>query len=239
MRTLKSRFAARERIDAVVVRTPSHQVIEVLAARGVRCVMIDTEHAAIGPAELDAMLAVAGPLGVDALVRVATAAPAPIQQALDGGATGVVIPHVDSAAVAADVVRRCHYGDRGRGYSGSTRSAGWGTRALADVVSRSAETTVVVVQVEDVGALDDLDGIAGTAGVDAIFVGAADLTVGLGATSTSDPTVVTACQRIIAAGHAAGRSIVAYATDTADAGRWRTAGANVVITGSDQSRLGS
>lgn len=237
MSTLKSRLAAREPVDAVVVRTPSYQVVEVLAARGVRCVMIDTEHAAFAPSELDAMLAVAGARGVDALVRVTGADRTPIQQALDGGAVGVVVPHVDSAVVAADVVRWCHYGDGGRGYSGSTRSAGWGTRALADVVSEARGATVIVVQVEDVAALDDLDDIARTDGVDAVFVGAADLTVGLGARSTSDPAVVAACERIIAAGQAAGRSVVAYAADSNDAARWRTAGANVVITGSDQSRL--
>lgn len=237
MSTLKARLAAREPVDGIVVRTPSHQVIEVLAARGVRCVMIDTEHAAVGPSELDAMLAVARALGVDVLVRTAAADRTLIQQALDGGATGVVVPHVDSTAKAAAVVRWCHYGDGGRGYSGSTRSAGWGTRALADVVAEANGSTVVVVQIEDVAALDDLDGIAGTDGVDAVFVGAADLTVGLGALSTSDPATVAACERIVAAGHVAGRSVVAYAADSADADRWRAAGANVVITGSDQSRL--
>ena len=237
MSSLKARLAAREHVDALVVRTPSHQVIEVLAARGVRCVMIDTEHAALAPSELDAMLAVARGLEVDVLVRVAAADRMLIQQALDGGATGVVVPHVESALQAADVVRWCHYGDGGRGYSGSTRSAGWGTRSLADVVAAAGVSTVVVVQVEDVGALDDLNGIATTEGVDAVLVGAADLAVGLGARTTSDPEVVAACDRIIAAGRAAGRSIVAYAADANDADRWRAVGANVVIAGSDQSSL--
>lgn len=237
MSTLKRRLAARESVEAVVVRTPSHQVIEVLAARGSGCVMIDTEHAAFDPSQLDAMLAVGCGLGVDVLVRVPAAGPAPIQQALDGGAAGVVVPHVASPALAADVVRWCHYGDGGRGYSGSTRSARWGTRAMDDVLTDAAATTVVVIQIEDVAALDQLDAIAATEGVDALFVGAADLAVGLGARSPTDAMVVTACQRIVAAGTSAGRSVVAYAVDAADADRWRTRGANVVITGSDQSRL--
>jgi len=234
---LKRRFAARSPVDALVVRTPSYQVIEVLAASGVGCVMIDTEHAAYDPSQLDAMLAVARALGVEALVRVAAAERVPIQLALDCGATGVVVPHVDSTDLAANVVRWCHYGDGGRGYSGSTRSAGWGTQSMADVVTSGASSTVVVVQIEDVGALGDVDGIAGTDGIDAIFVGAADLAVGLGASSTSDDVVVAACERIITAATTAGRSVVAYASDAADAQRWRASGANVVITGSDQSRL--
>jgi len=142
---LKERLAARASLDAVVVRTPSYQVIEVLAAGGVECVMIDTEHAPFDDAQLDAMMAMARALGVDALVRVPAAEPIGIQRALDGGATGVVVPHVYAPVVAADVVRWCHYGDRGRGYSGSTRSAGWGMRSLAEVVAQAATSTVVVV----------------------------------------------------------------------------------------------
>ena len=207
-----------------------------LAADGVGCVVIDTEHARFDASQLDAMLAVAHALGVDALVRVATADPTLIMQSLDAGATGVVVPHVDRADLAAKVVRWCHYGDRGRGYSGSTRSAGWGLRPLGEVVADALTSTVVVVQVEDVAALDDLDGIAETDGVDAIFIGAADLAVSLGVTSTDDAAVRDACDRIIAAGRAAGRSLVAYTADSAGAQRWRASGVNVIITGSDQSR---
>lgn len=234
---LKARLAARDRLDAVVVRTPSYQVIEVLAASGTDCVMIDTEHAMFDAETLDAMLAIAKACGVDALVRVAAAEATIVQHALDAGAAGVVVPHVGCARLAADVVRWCHYGAGGRGYSGSTRSAGWGTRPLADVVAHAASSTVVVAQIEDVAALDDLDGIAGIDGLDAVFVGASDLAVGLGAASTTDPLVVTACERIVAAASAARRSVFAYATDRADADLWRERGANVVVTGSDQSRL--
>jgi len=234
---LKERLAARASLDAVVVRTPSYQVIEVLAAGGVECVVIDTEHAPFDDAQLDAMMAMARALGVDALVRVPAAEPIGIQRALDGGATGVVVPHVHAPVVAADVVRWCHYGDRGRGYSGSTRSAGWGMRSLAEVVAQAATSTVVVVQIEDVGAFDDLDAIARTDGVDAVFVGAADLAVGLGATSPNDTAVVAAGQRIIEAATGAGRSVVAYAPHPAEAERCRAAGANVIVSGSDQSRL--
>ncbi|MGH9136180.1 MAG: aldolase/citrate lyase family protein, partial [Acidimicrobiales bacterium] len=118
---LKRRLAAGEDLDGVVVKTPSHQVIEVLAAGGTALVMIDTEHGQIGIETLDAMVAVASALGVAALVRVPAADRVAFQQTLDTGATGVVVPHVHSAALAADVVRWSHYGDGGRGFAGSTR----------------------------------------------------------------------------------------------------------------------
>lgn len=235
--TLKDRLAAGEDVDAIVVRTPSYQVIEVLAARGTSCVMIDTEHAAVGPDALDAMLAVAAGVGVAALVRVPAGDRGAIQQALDCGAAGVVVPHVSDPAAAAAAVAASHYGDGGRGYSGSTRSGGWGTRPMADVLAAAAARTVVVAQVEDPAALDHLDAIAATAGVDALFVGVADLAVALGAPGVADPAVTAAAGRIIAAARAAGRSVAAFAGGPADTASWRAAGANLVFHGTDQSRL--
>jgi len=234
---LKSRLAAGADVDAVVVRLPSHQSIEVLAARGLPCVMIDTEHSPIDGDRLDAMLAVAGALGVDALVRVPAAEPAAIQRALDTGATGVVVPHVSSPELAADVVRWSHYGPGGRGFSGSTRSGGWGTRSLAEVVARAAATTVVVVQIEDLEGVRRAGEIAATAGVDAVFVGPADLAVVMGESSPLASPVVEACERVIAACRDAGRPVVAFAGSADEAASWRERGAALVLHGTDQSRL--
>lgn len=237
MSCLKERITAGESIDGVLLKSPSHQTVELLAAGGTECVMIDTEHAPFGPSQLDTVIAMARALGVDTLVRVPAARPEPIQQALDMGASGVIVPHVDRATVAADAVRWSHYGDGGRGFSGSTRSAGWGTRSLTDVLAAARRTTVVVAQIEDVAALGELDTIVTTDGLDACFVGAADLAVGMGATSTTDPDVVDSCTQIIEQTRAASRAVVAYANDADDAARWRAAGVTLVFTGSDQSRI--
>jgi len=235
--TLKERLAAGDQLDGIVVRTPSYQVIEVLAATGAGLVMIDTEHAAVDPESLDAMLAVATALGLDALVRVPAGDRPAVQRALDAGAAGIVFPHVDAPARASEAVRWSHYGEGGRGYSGSTRSAGWGTRSLAAVVADAAAQTAVVVQVEDAAALEAVGGIAATPGVDALFVGAADLAVALGADGLGEPAVAAACDAVVGAARNAGRSAVAVATSPADEQRWRAAGVNVVLHATDQSRL--
>lgn len=223
-----------------MVRTPSHQVVEVLRADpagGPDVVMLDQEHAAFDVATLDACLAVASALDVPALVRIEELHRGAVQQALDLGATGVVVPHVMSAADARRAVQLAHYGDGGRGFSGSTRSAGWGTRSMADVLERAAATTTVVVQVEDPGAIDDIDAIAATAGVDAVFVGAADLAVAMGATSVGDPRVVDACDAVVRACRAAGVALTAFAGDAEAADAWRERGVTLVFTGTDQARL--
>ena len=53
------------------------------------------------------------------------------------------------AASRATAVRLAHYGDGGRGFSPSTRSAGWGSRSMADILDAAARTTTVVIQIED------------------------------------------------------------------------------------------
>jgi 2-keto-3-deoxy-L-rhamnonate aldolase RhmA len=235
--SLKRRLAGGEPVDGVVVKTPSHQVIEVLATAGVGVVMLDLEHSGIGRSASDAMLAVACALGVDVLVRVPAGDRVAVQQALDAGATGVVVPHVTDAAVASDVARWAHYGEAGRGYAGTVRSGRWGTLPMADVLAAAADRTIVVVQVEDPGAVAHTGAIAATPGVDAVFVGAADLTVAMGATSMSDPPVVAACVDIASAAHGAGKALAAYASNDADADRWRDAGATLIFHGSDHTRL--
>ena len=234
----RTRLTGGDDLTGLVVRTPSHQVVEVLAATmQPDVVMLDTEHAAFDPGVLDATIAVARALGVPTLVRVPELSRPAFQQPLDMGSTGVVVPHVRTADDAAAAVRLAHYGDGGRGYSGSTRSAGWGRRSMAEVVAAAAATTTVIVQVEDPAAVEEASAIAATPGVDAVFVGAADLAVAMGARSVADDAVQRACTSVIGACRRAGIAVVAFAGSAEDAAAWRSRGVSCVLQGTDQARL--
>jgi staphyloferrin B biosynthesis citrate synthase len=234
----RERLRNGEALTGVFVKTPSHQVIEVLAAGGAfDAVVIDTEHAPFDPSQLDAMLAIAHALGLACLVRIAAPSAPLVQSALDGGATGVVVPHVVSAVMAADVARWSTYGAAGRGFSGSTRSAGWGTHPITDVLARAAATTTVIVQVEDATAVDAIDEIVGVDGIDAVFIGTADLTVGLGCTEHAHPRVNAAVDAVVAAARRANRSLAAFAPTSAESATWRDRGVSFVVEGTDHGRL--
>lgn len=239
----RRRLADRSPVTGMVVRTPSHHVVEVLAAappeRRVDVVMLDTEHAPFDLGVLDSTLAVALALDLPVLVRVHSLARHPIQQTLDLGATGIIVPHVDSAAAARQAVRLAHYGDGGRGFSPSTRSAGWGTRAMADILDTAATSTTVVVQIEDPAAVDAIDEIVSVEGVDAVLIGRADLAVSLGARRADDDRVAAAVERIAAActGAEVAFGVVVTSTDSADAHACRTLGATLILEGTDQSLL--
>ena len=146
-------------------------------------------------------------LGKPVVVRPPTGAAHALLQALDVGADGVVVPHVRSAADAAAVVRASHHSPGGRGYAGSTRAADYTRRAIGTHIPASAERTVVVAQIEDVEALDEVEAIAGTEGLDALFIGRADLAVSLGASTAAAAPVIAATERIAAAGQKAGKAI--------------------------------
>ena len=108
--TLKKRLAQKELIVGTFVKTPAPIVVEVLARTALDCVCLDAEHAPFDRGSLDLCLMAARAGGMASLVRVASAAPEHILNALDCGATGVLVPHVRSAAEAEAVVRSVHYG---------------------------------------------------------------------------------------------------------------------------------
>ncbi len=234
--TLKQRLAAGELIVGSFVKTPSPIVVEVLALTALDCLCLDAEHAPFDRLAIDgcAMAARAG--AKDLLVRVPAASAEHILNALDCGATGIVAPHVRSADEARALVRMARYGAGGRGYAGSSRAARYTTRSMAEHLERSSDT-VVIAQIEDPEAIDDIEAIAAVDGVDALFVGRVDLTVAYAAASQDEPRVVAAVERVCAAGRANGRAVGMFLARAGDIPQWRAQGASLFLLGSDHAFL--
>jgi 2-keto-3-deoxy-L-rhamnonate aldolase RhmA len=235
--TFRERLRRRDLLIGTWVKTPAPVVCEVLGGSALDVLALDAEHAPFGRVELDACLAICRALGIAALVRVPSSDPAHILNALDCGATGVLVPHVHSVASAEAAVQACHFGRGGRGYSGSTRAAGFAGKSIATHMAASRQTTTVVLQIEDAEALDVIDAIAAVPGVDCLFVGRVDLTVSLGKQRTDEPDVMQAVERICEAGGRAGVAVGMFVADPAEAKRWIPKGASLFLLGSDQSFL--
>lgn len=229
----RAALGAFEPMMGTYLKTPSAIVCEVLGLAPLACVCIDAEHAPFGRMELDACIAALRAADMPALVRVQSGAPGEVLSALDCGAVGVVIPHVVSGAQAQAMVRSARYGPGGRGYAGSSRAAGYTTGAMAAHLENSNARTVVVAQIEDAEALDELDAIAAVEGVDCLFVGRMDLTVSLGAASPLDARVIDAVERICAAGRRHGKAVGMFIPPSEDCARWQALGASLFILGSD------
>lgn len=235
-RALKADLSAGRLVVGSFVKTPSPIIVEVLSLTRLHCLCLDAEHAPFDRGDLDVCLLAARAGGMPALVRTPTAAPEHILNALDGGAAGVVLPHIRSAGELTNAVDASQYGGRaGRGYAGSSRAAGYTTKAMPDHRADSAAETILIAQIEDVEALDEIDAIAAVPGVDALFVGRIDLTIALGAEGPDDPRVLAAVDRICSAGQAAGRTVGMFLARPEDAPAWRDKGASFFLLGSDHT----
>ena len=235
--TLKARLAARELVVGTFVKTPSPIVVEVLALTTLDCVCLDAEHAPFDRGSLDTCILAARTSGMEVLVRVPSGAPEHLLNALDCGAAGVMVPHVRSVSEAEEVVKAAHYGRGGRGYAGSSRAAGYTTLPVARHKASSAEQTVIIAQIEDPEAVEEVEVIAAVPGLDALFVGRADLTVAYGAETQDDPRVVAAVERVCAAGLAAGKTVGMFLARVDDVAYWRDRGASLFLLGSDHGFL--
>ncbi len=232
----RERLINRDLVLGTFIKTPSPVVAEVLGLSELDVVAIDSEHAPFGRMESDLCIAAFRAQDMPSLVRIADDTSTQIRNALDSGASGVVVPHVMSSAQARTIVTACRFGDGGRGYAGSPRAAGYGTRTMSEHLEASALHTTVVLQIEDIPALDEVADIAAVDGVDALFVGRIDLAVAMGV-SPMDAKVVEAVEAIVEAANKAGTAVGMFTPDLAELPKWRDMGASFFLLSSDQSFL--
>ncbi len=237
MVTFRDRLRAGELLAGTWIKTPHPHVAEVLALSPLDLLVLDAEHAPFDRGSLDACIMAARAGRKPVLVRPASSAHEQILNALDCGADGVIVPHIRSAAEASALVRACHYGPAGtfgaRGFAGSTRAAGYTTLGMAKHRAAASGVTVIA-QIEDAEAVAAIEEIAAVEGIDALFIGRADLTISYGAETPDDPVVVAAVERICAAGKAAGRTIGMFLGRVGDVPIWRAHGASLFVLQSDQ-----
>ena len=187
------------------------QIVEMAGRLGFDWVLIDFEHGAISPETLQAMVMAAESSGITPIARPASHSEQEITKLLDAGVLGVQVPHVNTAAEAEAIVKAVKFHPLGeRGLAVGTRSAGYGIGiSQAEFVAQANEATLVCVQLEELQALDNLEGICAVKGVDVVFVGPSDLSQALGYPGQHDAPAVQetmrrAFARIIAAGKRAG-----------------------------------
>jgi len=226
---------AGEILAGTFLKTPAHEMVEVLALSGLDFIALDTEHAPFDRGRMDACLAVAGALGFPVLVRIPDGSQAEILKVMDCGAVGVVVPHAATPEKAANIAKWSRFGHGGRGFAGSTRWAGYTTRSMADLLEASATETVVIAQIEEPEGVDAVDAIAATEGIDGLFVGPADLAVSLGKTDAAAPEVRAAMGRVGEAARRHGKACMTFAPDTDSAAELKGLGITTFFIGSEQS----
>jgi 4-hydroxy-2-oxoheptanedioate aldolase len=192
---------------------PSTVTAEAVARAGFDYVCIDTQHGAIEYSDCVDLIQAVLLGGSRPIVRVPWNEQGIIGKMLDAGAQGVIVPMVNSVEEAEAVVRSCRYAPDG------ARSYGPGLvapRTDGDYVAWARKNIAVIPMIETVQALESIDEILAVSGIDAVYVGPADLslTLGLPAGNNDDDesfaaaltTIVDACERagVVAGIHANG-----------------------------------
>lgn len=174
---------------------PSMQVAEIMAMAGFDFIVVDLEH---GPATIETaqaqMMAMKG-TGCRAIIRVPEGTEAWIKRVLDAGAHGVMVPRVETADQARDVVSWAFYAPKGqRGDARRVvRASGWGAdsdRYLKDW----NENGLVSVQIESVAGLQNIEEIAAVEGVTQLFFGPSDYSASAGVRIDSEETLAAAAK---------------------------------------------
>ena len=219
---MKAKFAAGEPAFGLSVMIPSPQIVESAAGMGFDWVLIDCEHGTVGLESMEIMVMAAEASGVTPIVRPRTNAAEDILQAMDRGAQGVQVPHVNTGAQARSVVEAVKFHPQGRrSLAAGTRASGYGFRgSVGNFVAQANLQSLVCIQIEDEEALPNLDDILRVEGVDVFFIGPSDLSQSMG--FPGDPkappvarAIEAALRKIVAAGKTPGMPAAAAAVQAA------------------------
>jgi 4-hydroxy-2-oxoheptanedioate aldolase len=177
--SFKRRLHQRSTQRGLLATLNSTAIIELLAGWDFDWILIDTEHTPTEIADVVAQLQVLAAYDVSAIVRPAWSDMVLIKRLLDAGAQTLLIPSIDTAEDAATAVSYTRYPPQGlRGVSGTSRAARYGQ--TKDYLQTAGDEICILAQIETATGLANLEAIAAVPGVDAVFIGPADLAASLG-----------------------------------------------------------
>jgi len=200
---LKAMWARGEAVVNGWLAIPAGFSAEVLAHQGFDSLTIDMQHGIVDYQTAVSMLQGISTTGVMPLARVPWNEPGTIMKILDAGAYGVICPMINTRQEAEALVAACKYYPRGYRSWGPVRASIY---AGSDHTPTSANDTLLVIpMIETAQAVKNIDDILSVPGIDAVYVGPADLSITLGCTAKLDQTeapvveaqkvIVQACKR--------------------------------------------
>lgn len=183
---------------------PNSFSAETMAHQGWDSLTVDLQHGVVDYQAMVTMLQAISTTDTVPVVRVPWLEPGILMKTLDAGAYGVICPMVNSRADAEKLVAYTHYAPRGTRSFGPVRALLYGG---ADYPKHANDTIVTFAMIETAQALDNLEEILSTPGLDAIYIGPSDLSLALGCNPTFDdldPKAAQAVEHILARAKAHG-----------------------------------
>jgi staphyloferrin B biosynthesis citrate synthase len=231
----RKRLQAGNTLIGSMLKTPTSQAAEILSDVGFDFVVVDQEHSPFDRASVDLVLLAGRAARIPVLVRVS--GPDAILPACDGGAEGVIVPHVGNSAYAERIAASCRYRNGSRGYATSTRAGGFTSIPMEQHIQESDARIAVIAQIEDPNAVREVDSIASVTAIDSLFVGRNDIACSMGCDSVDAPPVREAVQAVAKSARSAGKAFGVFVSSIGELEWLRTLGATMIIVSSDHGFL--
>ena len=201
MKWLKEKLLTGKVLSGTWLSSGSDIVAEIAGLASFDWILIDNEHGLGGHESMIKQLQTLSASSTAPIVRVRSNDTGLIKQALDSGASGIMIPWIEDAEQAELAVLYMCYPPKGvRGLTRAGRASDYGLN-FEDYFNKANESLLKIVQIETAKAIGNIDEIAAVDGVDVIFVGPADLSLNLGIPGQiNHPTFRDAIDKIVAAG---------------------------------------
>ncbi|MFN9717713.1 MAG: HpcH/HpaI aldolase family protein [Planctomycetota bacterium] len=233
----RKRLRNGERLLGTMVTLPTASTAEVLADAGFDWLFIDAEH---GPLEAPDILGILQAVGhrTACIVRVPVLDEGLIKRVLDLGAQGIIVPQINTAQQAADVVRFSRYAPLGSRGVGLARAHGYGFQ-FAEYVASANDEIVVIVQAEHRSSVENIHSIVAVPGIDCILLGPYDLSASYNKMGQiNDPEVLSAISRITDAAKSANLALGYFGVSAEAIAPYAKQGYNLLIAGVDVLFLG-
>lgn len=230
---LKVQFSENKPLLNILLSSGDPFIAEITCRLGFPSVMVDMQHGLQHTDKLFPLLQ-ALPDETIALVRIPWNDPAAAMKALDAGADGVICPMVNNATEVHSFVEACQYPPNGVRSFGPIRRQFLNKRG--DYFAQARENLLTAVMIETSQALEDIDAIAATEGLDLLFVGPFDLSVSLQRPERAnfkDPVLLDALQKVLEAAKKHGKYTAIFTVQEADAKFAAELGFNMVSFSSD------
>jgi 2-keto-3-deoxy-L-rhamnonate aldolase RhmA len=212
-------------------------VAAIAAAAGFDALYVDMEHSPISANDAAAICMAAPGFGLTPFVRVPQDDVGLASRLLDGGAFGIIFPHVETAAQATMLAGACLFPPRGRRSAvGSTIHLGFEALSQKEVAECLDQLITTTAMIETERGVDNAESISAVDGVDMVMVGTADLSALIGVPGSLDsPEIRSACEHVAAACKKNGKifAIGGVRNDPELAADYVAMGAQFIIAGMD------
>lgn len=235
---VKDKLARNEVVASMTIRlVRGVEIAQIAKTAGFDMIYIDVEHSSFSLDTTGQICLAALNAGIVPMVRVPSNTPEYISRVLDGGALGVIAPHVGSAAEARAVVKAAKFPPLGeRGAAGGLPHLKYRSFPIAEANAAVNDATMVIVQFESADAVDRADEIVAVEGVDMVLIGVNDMLASLGLAGQYEHAKVRdAYARTIAACRRHGKHVGVGGLSTRPqlAAEFVRLGARLVSTGTD------